>query len=156
MEVEGIITEVFAKQSGTSKSGKEWAKQDFILEVEGQYPKHIIFTRMGAERIDKYPTINGQHVKVSFDIDAREYNGKWYNSVMAFRVDNLYGGNMQRVPQNNDGNNGSPYQSPSGEYRQNAPKSAPKPDDNDLFPPQQNYTQNDNKTDDEDYEDLPF
>ena len=79
MEIEGIITAVFAKQSGTSKNGKEWTKQDFILEVEGQYLKHILFTRMGAEKIDKYPTINGQHVKVSFDIDAREYNGKWYN-----------------------------------------------------------------------------
>lgn len=143
MEIEGIITAVFAKQSGTSKNGKEWTKQDFILEVEGQYTKHILFTRMGADKIEKYPTINGQHVKVSFDIDAREYNGKWYNSVTAFRIDNLDGGNMQRVPQNNDGNNGAPYQSPSGEYKQNAPKSAPKPDD-DLFPPKQsNADEND-------------
>ena len=134
MEIEGIITAVFAKQSGTSKNGKEWTKQDFILEVEGQYLKHILFTRMGAEKIDKYPTINGQHVKVSFDIDAREYNGKWYNSVTAFKVENLDGGNMQRVPQNNDGNNGAPYQAPNGEYRQNAPKSAPVPEDSDQLP----------------------
>ena len=134
MEIEGIITAVFAKQSGTSKNGKEWTKQDFILEVEGQYTRHILFTRMGAEKIDKYPTINGQHVKVSFDIDAREYNGKWYNSVTAFKVENLDGGNMQRVPQNNDGNNGAPYQSSNAEYRQNAPKSAPVPEDSDQLP----------------------
>ena len=134
MEIEGIITAVFAKQSGTSKAGREWTKQDFILEVEGQYTRHILFTRMGAEKIDKYPTINGQHVKVSFDIDAREYNGKWYNSVTAFRVENLDGGNMQPVQQNNDGNNGAPYQASNGEYRQNAPKSAPVPEDSDQLP----------------------
>ena len=149
MEIEGIITAVFAKQSGTSKAGREWTKQDFILEVEGQYTRHILFTRMGAEKIDKYPTINGQHVKVSFGIDAREYNGKWYNSitafrveyngkwynsVTAFRVENLDGGNMQSIPQYNDGNNGAPYQASNGEYRQNAPKSAPVPEDSEQLP----------------------
>lgn len=153
MEIEGIITTVFAKQSGTSKNGKEWTKQDFILEVEGQYTRHILFTRMGADKIEKYPTINGQHVKVSFDIDAREYNGKWYNSVTAFKVENLDGGNTQRVPQNNDGNNGAPYQAPNGEYRQNAPKSVPKPDD-DLFPTKQSDNQSNQQNNSED--DLPF
>jgi len=153
MEIEGIITAVFAKQSGTSKNGKEWTKQDFILEVEGQYTRHILFTRMGADKIEKYPTINGQHVKVSFDIDAREYNGKWYNSVTAFKVENLDGGNTQRVPQNNDGNNGAPYQAPNGEYRQNAPKSVPKPDD-DLFPTKQSDNQSNQQNNSED--DLPF
>ena len=153
MEIEGIITTVFAKQSGTSKNGKEWTKQDFILEVEGQYTRHILFTRMGADKIEKYPTINGQHVKVSFDIDAREYNGKWYNSVTAFKVENLDGGNMQPVQQNNDGNNGAPYQAPNGEYRQNAPKSVPKPDD-DLFPTKQSDNQSNQQNNSED--DLPF
>ena len=112
MEIEGIITAVFAKQSGTSKNGKEWTKQDFILEVEGQYLKHILFTRMGADKIEKYPTINGQHVKVSFDIDAREYNGKWYNSITAWKVDNLDGGNLRSIPKSNDIDNSSPFSEP--------------------------------------------
>ena len=112
MEIEGIITTVFAKQSGTSKNGKEWTKQDFILEVEGQYTRHILFTRMGADKIEKYPTINGQHVKVSFDIDAREYNGKWYNSITAWKVDNLDGGNLRSIPKSNDIDNSSPFSEP--------------------------------------------
>ena len=144
MEIEGIITTVFAKQSGTSKNGKEWTKQDFILEVEGQYTRHILFTRMGADKIEKYPTINGQHVKVSFDIDAREYNGKWYNSITAWKVelvstiaDNRY-----------NGNNGAPYQAQDGSYRQQPPKSAPVPQQPNMFPPQQSNADGN--------DDLPF
>lgn len=88
MEVTGTIVNVLPKQSGTSKAGKAWEKQEFILEVPGQYPKRILFATLGIEKIQRIAPnlIQGQVRTVFFDIDCREFNGKYYNDVSAYSV----------------------------------------------------------------------
>ena len=152
MEITGKVIAILPLRSGTGKSGKQWRSQEFVIETDGQYPRKMCATLFN-DKIETASLVMGNTYTVSFDIDAREYNGKWYNSVTAFKVENLDGGNTQRVPQNNDGNNGAPYQAPNGEYRQNAPKSVPKPDD-DLFPTKQSDNQSNQQNNSED--DLPF
>jgi hypothetical protein len=86
MEITGKIFEVLPKVTGTNKSGNPWQKQEFILEVQGgQYPKRALMAIWG-DKVDQFQVQKGEDVTVSFDIDCREYNGRWYNDIKAWNV----------------------------------------------------------------------
>lgn len=88
MEIQGKIIHVLPLQSGVGKaSGKEWKKQDYVLEtLDGQYPKKICFNLWG-DNIDRIGLQVGEDVTVQIDIESREFNGRWYTEVRAWRVD---------------------------------------------------------------------
>ena len=87
MEIKGKIIAVMVKRSGQSqRSGNTWASQDYVVETQDQYPKKCLFNVFGEDKIAEYALKVGDDVTVSFDIDAREYNGRWYNDVRAWRV----------------------------------------------------------------------
>lgn len=96
MEIKGRIFQVLPLQSGTSKSGNEWRKQEYILETDAQYPKKICFNLFG-DRIDQYPMSVGEDVIVSVDIESREFNGRWYTDIRAWKVDKV-ADMMQNTP----------------------------------------------------------
>ena len=73
-------------QSGTSKTGNNWQKKEYVLETEDTYPKKIHFDFFG-DRADQYKLSVGQRVKLSFDIESREYNGRWYTSIRGWRAE---------------------------------------------------------------------
>lgn len=86
MEIIGKVVAVLELQSGTSKKGSEWKKRDFVIEtLDEKFPKKVCFTLFG-DRADACPAIDSV-VNVAFDIDAHEYNGKWFNSVNAWKVE---------------------------------------------------------------------
>ena len=86
MEIIGKVVAVLELQSGTSKKGSEWKKRDFVIEtLDEKFPKKVCFTLFG-DRADACPSIDSV-VNVAFDIDAHEYNGKWFNSVNAWKVE---------------------------------------------------------------------
>ena len=86
MEITGKVLAVLELQSGTSKKGSEWKKRDFVIEtLDEKFPKKVCFTLFG-DRADACPSIDSV-VNVAFDIDAHEYNGKWFNSVKAWKVE---------------------------------------------------------------------
>ena len=89
MELRGRIVAVLPLQSGEGRNGL-WRKQDYVLEhnTESQYPKRIMFNLWG-EKIDQFKLQEGQWVKVDFDIDCREYQGRWYNDIRAWRIENI-------------------------------------------------------------------
>lgn len=87
MEILGKVIAVLPVQSGTSKSGNEWAIQTFVVETEEQYPKKTAIEIFGREKIDKFAIKEGERVSVGINIDAREYNGRWFNEVRAWKVD---------------------------------------------------------------------
>lgn len=84
MEVIGKIIVDLGETSGTSKAGREWKKHEYVLETQESYPKKIHFDFFG-ERADQYRLYVGQMVKLSFDIDSREYNGRWYTSISGWK-----------------------------------------------------------------------
>ena len=87
MELTGRIIAVLEAKSGTSsKTGNTWMMQEYVIEVLGQYPRHCAFTVFGEDRIKQLNIQNGENLTVQFDIDAREYNGKWYNDFRAYNV----------------------------------------------------------------------
>ena len=72
-------------KSGTSARGTQWSSQTAVIETHEQYPKRVAFDVLG-DRIAEFNLQVGEEVTVSFDINAREYNGKWFNSVNAWNV----------------------------------------------------------------------
>lgn len=90
MEIQGKIIKVLPLQTGVSqKSNNAWAKQSYVLETVEQYPKHCAFDVFGTERIQNMAILEGEMLSVSFNIDAHEYNGRWFNNITAYRIDRL-------------------------------------------------------------------
>lgn len=78
MRVQGTIIAALEKRSGVSKSnGNEWSAQDFVISRENN--RHMVFKVFGEENIARFQL--GQQVDIEVYIDAREYNGRWYNSI---------------------------------------------------------------------------
>ena len=84
MEIKGKIIALLPLQSGQGKNG-EWRKQEFVLETGDSYPKKICIALWG-DKIDQSPLNIGSEVNVSFDVESREFNGKWYTDVKAWKV----------------------------------------------------------------------
>ncbi len=88
MELTGKIIAVLPQRSGTSnRTGSEWRVGSYVLETMDQYPRKLAFDVFGADRIAQFNLQAGEIVTVYFDIDAHEYQGRWFNSIRAFRVD---------------------------------------------------------------------
>jgi hypothetical protein len=88
MDLTGTIIQVMPAQSGTSsRTGNPWMSQEYVLEVPAQYPKRMVFRIFGEDRIRQFNIQQGeQNVTVQFDIDAHEYNGRWFNEVRCYNV----------------------------------------------------------------------
>lgn len=89
MELEGKVIVVLNPREGTSKAGNAWKAQEYVIETVEQYPKKLCFEIFGNDRISQFASVLqvGNNVRVSFDIDAREWNGRWFNSVRAWKVE---------------------------------------------------------------------
>ena len=87
MELTGKIIAVLPERGGISKAGNEWKIQEYVLETMEQYPRKMMFNVFGADRIAQFNIQLGETLTVSFDIDSREYNGRWYNDIRAWKVD---------------------------------------------------------------------
>lgn len=86
MEFTGKIIAALAERGGTSRNGNEWKSQEFVIENHDQYPRKMCFDVFGADKIVQFNIQVGQELTVSFDIDAREWNGRWFNSLRAWKV----------------------------------------------------------------------
>ncbi|MDR1678477.1 MAG: DUF3127 domain-containing protein [Prevotellaceae bacterium] len=89
MEVKGKIVAALPLQTGQGRNG-EWKKQDYVLEynLDSQYPKKMMFNLWG-DKIEQYQIKEGQLLKIDFDIDCREFNGRWFNDIRAWRIEPL-------------------------------------------------------------------
>ena len=83
MDIVGKIIQVLPLQEGISNP---WKSQSYILETQEQYPRKVCFEIFGEDRIKNNPCNVDDVVTVSFDIESREYNGRWYTSIRAWRV----------------------------------------------------------------------
>ena len=87
MELTGKIIVVQEPKSGTSsKTGNPWMMQEYVIEVPGQYPRKCVFRIFGEDRIKQFNIQQGEDITVQFDIDAHEYNGRWFNEIRAYNV----------------------------------------------------------------------
>ena len=87
MDLTGKIIAVLPANSGVSaRTGNPWMSQEYVLEVPGQYPRKCLFRIFGEDRIKQFNIQMGEDLTVQFDIDAHEYNGRWFNEIRAFNV----------------------------------------------------------------------
>lgn len=87
MELRGKMIVVQEPKSGiSSKTGNPWMMQECVIEVLGQFPRHCAFTVFGEDRIKQLNMQMGEDLTVQFDIDAREYNGRWFSDFRAYNV----------------------------------------------------------------------
>ena len=87
MEITGKIIFALERRAGKSaRTGNDWASQSYVLETHDQYPRRMVFDVFGDDKIQQFNIQPGQELTVSFDIDAREYQGRWFNSIRAWRV----------------------------------------------------------------------
>lgn len=90
MEIIGKLEQVLDLVSGTSTNG-EWKKREFIISTMDQYPKKVFLSTWG-DRVSILDNLrNGEEVKVYFDASSREYNGRWYTDLRAWRIDKSTG-----------------------------------------------------------------
>jgi len=84
MEITGKIIELLTEKSGQSANG-QWRKQEYVLQTEAEYPKKVCFMVWG-DKIDQLNIKQGENLTVSIDLESREYNGRWYTDVKAWKV----------------------------------------------------------------------
>ncbi len=96
MEFTGKIIAILQPRSGVSKSGNEWKSQEYVIEDYGQYPRKMCFDVFGADKIQQFNIQLGEELIVSFDIDARQWQDRWFNSIRAWKVERVT--NSAQVP----------------------------------------------------------
>ena len=95
MEIVGKITHVLPLQEGVGRNGNPWKLQGYVLETIENYPRKVHFEVFGEDRIKNNPCAIDQIVTVSFDIESREFNGRWYTSIRAWKIQQ---GDMTQQP----------------------------------------------------------
>ncbi len=85
MQLNAKLISLLPLQTGNGKNGT-WKKQDIIVETDGQYPKKVCVSIWG-DKIDEKKLVPGNRLKIDFDVESREYNGRWYTDVKAWKVE---------------------------------------------------------------------
>jgi hypothetical protein len=96
MDVTGTLVHMLPLQTGQGKNG-QWKKQDFVIEIPGSFPKKACFSAWG-DKVDASKLVIGQMLKVSFDVESREYNGRWYTDLKAFSVQTVGDSSYSNMP----------------------------------------------------------
>ena len=155
MEIQGTVIAVLPERSGVS-ARCEWKSQTYVIETQEQYPKKMAFDVFGADRIANFGIQLGEVINVSFDIDAHEYQGRYFNQIRAWNVTKV----QQQAP--SQGGGFSCNVQSSAQAAQQAMASSANAsvvtnpiNQQNLFPPSQHSTQQTAQTQG-DSSDLPF
>ncbi len=99
MEFTGKIIAILPPRSGVAKStGNEWKVQEYVIENHDQYPRKMCFEVFGVDKIAQFNIQLGEELTVSFDIDARQWQDRWFNSIRAWKVERVAPGAMGGAP----------------------------------------------------------
>lgn len=128
MELQGKVIFISEPRQGVSKStGNPWMTQDYVIETHEQYPKRMMFNVFGEDKIKQFNIQLGEELNVFFDINCREYQGKYFNDIRAWRVDRVDPNNPAPASIPASGSIAGPAPAPG--YAPQAPQQP--------FPPQQ-------------------
>ena len=96
MQLTAKLIQLLPLQTGAGKNG-EWKKQDIIVETDGQYPKKVCISIWG-DKINEQQLIVGNQLTIDFDVESREYSGRWYTDLKAWKIEVV---NPNTPPTNN-------------------------------------------------------
>ncbi len=106
LEITGSLITKLQVQSGSSTRG-EWQKQEFVIETQETYPRKVCMNVWGADKVSELASFReGDLLKISFNIESREYNQRWYTDIRAWRIEKADkdGSTTERDGRNNQGN----------------------------------------------------
>lgn len=88
LELECNIVKKLEPVSGTSARGP-WSKQEFIVQYqEGNFPNQLVLNVWGEEKVKELAAYQpGDRIKASLTPSSREFNGRWYTDVRAWRIE---------------------------------------------------------------------
>ena len=87
LEITGKLIQKLPEVGGTSKSGNAWKKQEFVIATEDQFPRKICANLWG-DNIDQLAQVEiGDMVKMSFNLESRNFNDRWYTDVRAWKLE---------------------------------------------------------------------
>lgn len=110
MEISGKCIKILdAQRFSSKKDGSTIVKNGFVLETQGQYPKKVAFGVMGEERFANFHLVVGESFNVSFDVESREWQGRWFTECVAWRVVSLGNGGAQVVQAKDADNDDKPF-----------------------------------------------
>jgi hypothetical protein len=98
MQITGTITKVLPTVTGTSANGKEWKKKTVIVTTEGQYPDEIAVDVLK----DDLECSLGASGTIHINLKSREYNGKYYTNVTAWKSEMVAVKAEEKMEQNQD------------------------------------------------------
>lgn len=87
MQVKGTLLQILKMETGVSKAGKDWKKQDFVIETNEQFPKKVCFTLFGDKISLIEGVTEGSELEVFFSLESRDFNGKWYHNINAWKIE---------------------------------------------------------------------
>ena len=87
LQVKGKIQQILKPESGVSRAGKEWKKQEFVVETDEQFPRKVCFTLFNDKSSLLGGFSEGDEVDVSFNLESREYNGRWFHNINAWKLE---------------------------------------------------------------------
>lgn len=82
----GRVIAIMDERSGISKNGSTWRQREYVIETDGQYPKKCAF-KVKGDNIEKFNIKQGETITAHLDIDAHDWQGKWYNEITAWKVE---------------------------------------------------------------------
>lgn len=86
LEITGRIVQKLSQTEGTSKAGKPWSKQEFVIETQEQYPRKVCISIMNEKVTELQQYSEGDTITAAINIESREWNGKWYTDVRAWKL----------------------------------------------------------------------
>lgn len=87
IQVKGTVIQILKPESGVSKAGKEWKKQEFVIETNEQFPKKVCFTLFGDKSSLLDGISEGSEVEVFFSVESRDFNGRWFHNINAWKIE---------------------------------------------------------------------
>ena len=122
MDLIGKAIAALPVKSGVSqRTGEQWQSREYVIETQEQFKKRICFEVFGIDKLKEFNIRDNDLIKVHFDISAREYNGRWYNSIRAWKVEHV--NPQSQTTETTPVQTSAPVQSP-------APVQAPTPQSN--------------------------
>jgi hypothetical protein len=87
--IKAKLVKILSQESGVARTGNQWKKQEFVVETQDQFPKKVCFTLFN-DKVNLLNGINeGEELEISFDIESREFNNKWYHNLNAWKIERM-------------------------------------------------------------------
>jgi len=89
LELTGKLVQKLPVQSGQSAKGA-WSKQEFVLETQETYPRKVCASVWGVDKVNELASFSeGTLIKVSFNVESRQFNERWYTDIRAWRIERV-------------------------------------------------------------------